>query len=102
MAWLPRFLRRDIGSEAQYGPIVVKGRQLRCVICNHGTFWEHYIQLHTPFLSFMNWEWLNRTAQCAVCASCGYIHWFVPPATVPQEIEDQSPAEDPAPGGGTT
>jgi hypothetical protein len=88
MRWLPRFLRRDVGSESQYGPVVVHGRQLTCLVCGHGVFWEHHVQLHTPFLSFMDWEWLNRTAHCAVCARCGHMHWFVPRATAAEEIED--------------
>ena len=37
------------------------------------------VQLHTPWFTFFNVEWLGRIATCAICASCGYIHWFVPP-----------------------
>lgn len=73
----PRHLRRDPDAGSQKGPVVVKGSQVRCTICGHRVFWEHHIQLHTPLLSFLNWEWVNQTIQGAVCSSCGYIHWFV-------------------------
>jgi hypothetical protein len=39
----------------------------------------HDVQLHTPGASFWNVEFMNRTATCAICSKCGYIHWFLPP-----------------------
>ena len=96
--WLPRFFRKDLGTESVFGPVVVRGRQLRCLVCGYGQFWEHHVQPHTPFMSFMDWEWLNRTAHCAVCGACGYIHWFVPPNAVPEDIEQERPTETPKPG----
>jgi hypothetical protein len=33
--------------------------------------------LNTPGMTFLKLDWANATAQCRVCADCGYIHWFL-------------------------
>ena len=35
--------------------------------------------MHTPWMTFFDLEWLNKVATCAICDTCGYIHWFLPP-----------------------
>jgi hypothetical protein len=35
-------------------------------------------QLHTATLTFLNLEWLGKTADLYVCDQCGFIHWFLP------------------------
>lgn len=77
--WLARTLRREAGIDRQYGPIDVQGVQLSCSVCRHQVFWTHQIQLHTPFMTFLNLEEFNRISDCAICARCGYIHWFITP-----------------------
>ena len=56
----------------------VKEHQLRCEICRHDLFWHRHAQLHTAVASFFNLEWAQPSADCYVCAECGYIHWFLP------------------------
>jgi hypothetical protein len=56
----------------------VAGLQLRCEICKHDEFWHRRAQLHTAVASFFDLEWVQPSAECFVCAHCGYIHWFLP------------------------
>jgi hypothetical protein len=83
MFGLGKFFRKGAGVERHYGPVYVHGEPMRCVVCRHGEFWEHNVQLHTPAASFFNVEFVNRVAHCAVCASCGYVHFFIPTHTAP-------------------
>ena len=55
----------------------VQGKPLRCVVCGHQTFHKREAQLHGPVASFFDLEWTGATANCIVCAECGYVHWFL-------------------------
>lgn len=57
--------------------VEVKDKPLRCEICKNDTFWPRRAQLHTGLMSFLDLEWTGKTADCMVCANCGYIHWFL-------------------------
>jgi hypothetical protein len=59
--------------------IEILDRQLRCQICSNARFWHRRAQLHGGVATFFEFEWLGPTADCAICATCGYIHWFLPP-----------------------
>lgn len=83
--WLIRAFRKESARDRTYGPVVVQGRQLSCNVCSYGIFWEHQVQLHTPFMTFLDLEEWNRVADCAVCARCGHIHWFISPESLPRE-----------------
>ena len=56
----------------------VAGIQLRCEICKHDHFFHRNAQLHGAIASFFDLEWTSPSADCYVCARCGYIHWFLP------------------------
>jgi predicted nucleic-acid-binding Zn-ribbon protein len=77
-----------LGREKRYGPVTVHGQALRCVVCRHDEFWEHHVQMHTPVATFLNLEFANRIANCAVCASCGYVHFFLPTDLAPEAAEE--------------
>ena len=47
----------------RFGPIEVQGRQLRCIVCGHGVFWEHEIQFATPLSNLLDLDAWNRSAQ---------------------------------------
>lgn len=53
------------------------GKELACLVCGHDRFHARAAMLNTPGLTFLDLEWANKTAQCQVCARCGYIHWFL-------------------------
>ena len=83
-----KLFHRATGLELEYGPVTVLGIPLYCQICRHGEFWQHRVQMHTPFATFFNVEFANRIADCAVCANCGYVHWFLPTQTAPVPLEE--------------
>lgn len=82
----------EFGKPTQFGPVVVQGIQLRCIVCKHDTFWERDIQLPTPLFNFLDLDEWNRVAHSAVCERCGYVHMFIPPHTVREE--SNSPQEE--------
>jgi hypothetical protein len=43
--------------------------------------------MHTPLATLFNFEFANRVADCAVCANCGYVHWFLPTNMAPKAME---------------
>ncbi|MEA2453487.1 MAG: hypothetical protein QOG04_2197 [Actinomycetota bacterium] len=59
-------------------PMHIAGIQLKCEICKQENFYAREAQLNTPGLTFLDLDWMNATATCAVCANCGYVHWFLP------------------------
>lgn len=93
LRWLVRAFRKEAGRDRTYGPIVVAGHQLSCNVCSHGVFWEHQVQLHTPLMTYLDLEEWNRVADCAVCARCGHIHWFLAPASLPEEAQSTDASE---------
>lgn len=78
----------------ELGAVHVQGRALQCLVCAHDSFWEREMQLASPVAAlFAPGE--ERSAHCAVCARCGYVHMFIPPATIP--VESDAPAGGPLP-----
>ncbi len=73
--------------------VQVQGRALRCLICGSDTFSQREIDVSAPGLAFFTRD--DTRAHCAVCARCGYVHMFIPPATIP--IEAGEPAGGPLP-----
>jgi len=63
----------------EIGSVAVQGRPLRCIICSHDAFREHHLNLGNAVFSFLD---PDSTAHCAVCARCGYVHMFLPKATI--------------------
>ena len=51
---------------------------LKCEICKQDRFWRREAQLNTSVATFFSLDWANASADCYVCDSCGYIHWFLP------------------------
>ena len=87
MFGLDKLFNRTAGLEREYGPVTVCDRPLFCQVCRNDEFWRHRAQLHTPFATFFNVEFVNRVADCAVCANCGYVHWFLPTGNAPTQAD---------------
>lgn len=83
--------------ELELGSVQVQGRALRCLICSHDMFSQREIDVSAPGLAFFTQH--DSRAHCAVCARCGYVHMFIPPATIP--IETDIAAGGPVPEGAT-
>jgi hypothetical protein len=64
------------GQEPQ--SFVVAGFELRCEICKHTKFLHRRAQMHSAVATFFDVEWATPSADCYVCANCGYVHWFLP------------------------
>ena len=58
--------------------VEIQGYDLECLVCEHDKFYKREAQLNTAAASFFGFDWANQTGVCYVCASCGYIHWFLP------------------------
>ena len=58
--------------------VSVSGIALKCEICHNQSFWHKQAQLNTAVATFFKFDWANPTAECYVCAQCGYVHWFLP------------------------
>lgn len=52
--------------------------RLECQVCGHDEFAGRQAQLNTAFMSYLQLDFLNKTAECFVCCRCGYVHWFFP------------------------
>jgi len=58
--------------------IGVLGRPLHCYACGFGRFWQRSTQLNTALSTLFEFDWLDPSATCCICARCGHIHWFQP------------------------
>ena len=58
--------------------VEVVGRPLHCYACEYDRFWQRSAQLNTALATFFNFDWINPSATCCICAQCGHIHWFLP------------------------
>lgn len=56
----------------------VLGKPLACLVCGGTGFHTRQAQLNTAAATFFDFDWANKSANCAVCDQCGYIHWFLP------------------------
>jgi predicted nucleic-acid-binding Zn-ribbon protein len=77
-------------------PVRVQGKYLRCVHCGATRFVRRQAQLHTPFMTFFNLDWLNKTAEIFVCTTCGRLEWFLDPIVSPGPAEDAEVEDDKA------
>ncbi|NIK68649.1 hypothetical protein [Paenibacillus sp. BK720] len=58
------------------GEYSANGITVLCVHCHYNKFEKSYAQLNTAFMSFLNLDFANRSANLLICDRCGYIHWF--------------------------
>ncbi|MBT8283625.1 MAG: hypothetical protein KJO86_07830 [Muriicola sp.] len=58
-------------------PRMIKGRKLKCTICENDTFWMRKTLMNTKGMTFFKLDWANREAENYICDSCGYVHWFL-------------------------
>lgn len=77
-------------------------RFLACHTCGGLLFAQREIKMTTTGMTFMDLDWLNRSADGAICVRCGYVHTFmgdghqwVSPAEVRQEDLPDDPLDDP-------
>ena len=66
-----------ICSRQEPEEVFVCDEPFRRTVCGNDRFWRRRAQLNTALATFFNWDWANRTATCAVCSKCAYVHWFM-------------------------
>mgnify|MGYP006955273950 CR=1 FL=1 len=64
---------KEVKGPGQYR---ANGIAVTCVHCHYNQFKKGYAQLNTAFLSFLNLDFANRSANILSCDRCGYVHWF--------------------------
>lgn len=52
-------------------------RYLACLVCEGVVFARREVKLTTSGMTFMGLDWLNRSADGAVCVECGFVHQFL-------------------------
>ena len=52
------------------------GFEIVCPHCKNNEFKEGVAQLNTAGMSFINLDWLNKSATTLICSRCGLIQWF--------------------------
>ena len=70
------------------GLFTIGGVPLSCKHCGHGEFSHRRAQLNTRFLSFLDLDWLNASADVYACTRCGFLHWFLPEAVETPLIDE--------------
>jgi len=56
--------------------IHIDGKQLTCPVCEGTQFWTRRTLLNTAGVSFLGFDFLNKTAKNYICSNCNYIYWF--------------------------
>lgn len=56
----------------------VLGAPFKCQVCDHTEFFQREGKIQTTGMTFLDLDWLNKSANCVVCERCGYVHWFLP------------------------
>ncbi|MFT3877352.1 MAG: zinc ribbon domain-containing protein [Propioniciclava sp.] len=52
------------------------GTPFVCRVCGHDRFIQREIKMQTTGLTFLDLDWLNRSADGVICSRCGYVHMF--------------------------
>ena len=58
--------------------VYIKGKALRCPVCEGDRFTSLQATVVTRRLAIMHLEWAGQQAQTHSCTRCGYLYWFVP------------------------
>ncbi len=57
--------------------VFVKGKKLKCNVCDNDKFFYRESQLNTAIASFFDLDFANKKAHCYVCENCTKIQWFL-------------------------
>lgn len=67
---------------------------LSCHVCSGLVFARREIKMTTTGMTFMDLDWLNRSAEGVICVRCGFVHtfmaqahqWVDPAAVKPEDL----------------
>lgn len=73
-----RIKRGVKAAKESFGPTSYRaaGIQVVCPHCRNDVFEKGEAQLNTAAATFLNLDWLNKSATVLICTGCGYIQWF--------------------------
>ena len=55
---------------------LANGHSVKCPVCDNSKFVESKAQLNTAAMSFMDLDFLNKSATLLICTDCSHIQWF--------------------------
>ncbi len=76
-------------------------RFLACQVCEGLVFAQREIKMTTTGMTFFDLDWLNASADGAICVRCGYVHTFMGNAhqwVAPEAVRPGDLPEDPLAG----
>ncbi len=81
-------------------------RFLACLVCGGLTFANREIKMNTTGMSFLDLDWLNKSADGAICVRCGFVHtffgdahqWVAPQNVNPADLPPDPLGNQPRPG----
>ena len=77
---------------------------LSCHVCSGLLFASREVKMTTTGMTFMDLDWLNKSADGVICLRCGFVHTFMgnahqyvePTAVDPKDLPRDPLAEGPA------
>lgn len=76
-------------------------RFLSCQVCEGAVFAQREIKMTTTGMTFFDLDWLNRSADGAICVRCGFVHTFMGDAhqwLAPENVRAEDLPVDPLAG----
>ena len=52
-------------------------RRLACLVCEGTRFTRREVLMNTSGMTYLGWDWANKTALGAICDQCGFVHSFM-------------------------
>ncbi|ERI09873.1 hypothetical protein HMPREF0083_02042 [Aneurinibacillus aneurinilyticus ATCC 12856] len=71
-----RLFAKNLKESLGPGRYEVYGIVVTCPHCKHDRFQHGYAQLNTAFMTLLNLDFANRSAETLTCEQCGNIQWF--------------------------
>ncbi|WP_435770331.1 hypothetical protein [Nocardioides sp. SYSU DS0651] len=76
--------------------VIPTQRFLSCHVCAGLVFAQREIKMTTTGMTFFDLDWLNKSADGAICVRCGFVHTFLGSAHQWVPTERVDPADLPA------
>ncbi len=76
--FIQRFKRGIKAAKDSFGPghYLAGGVPVVCPLCRNDIFEKSSAQLNTAGATFLNLDWLNKSATILICTRCSRIQWF--------------------------
>lgn len=62
--------------DRQVASFSMNQKKIVCPFCGHDKFEYREILLNTPGMTFLGFDWANRSASVLICTDCSRIEWF--------------------------